>query len=228
MPLVLRLYRHVDEHLAADGMAIRMVAARGPMTVTSWLTGIMPLMEGMIANPDAIERVLTMVTTSLIDWLQAQLDCLRQPEGILLLDDLVGMVSKRHYEALVEPHLKRIFAQFEGMVRIYHNDTPCPHLLSSFSQVGTDVLNFSHMTDIALAKEKMEGRVALMGNVAPLDLGVQGTPEEVYAAAQECLKKAAPGGGLILSFGGGVSPGTPPENVDALLQAAKDWNAEHA
>jgi uroporphyrinogen-III decarboxylase len=28
---------------------------------------------------------------------------------------------------------------------------------------------------------------------------------------------------MILSFGGGVSPGTPPENVDALLQAAREW-----
>ena len=62
-----------------------------------------------------------------------------------------------------------------------------------------------------------------MGNVAPLDLGVRGTPEEVYAAAMDCLKKAAPGGGMILSFGGGVSPGTRPENIDALLQAVKDY-----
>jgi uroporphyrinogen-III decarboxylase len=69
----------------------------------------------------------------------------------------------------------------------------------------------------------MGGRTALMGNVAPLDLGVRGTPEQVYAAAKDCLDKAAPGGGLILSFGGGVSPGALPENIDALLQAARDW-----
>jgi hypothetical protein len=29
---------------------------------------------------------------------------------------------------------------------------------------------------------------------------------------------------MILSFGGGVSPGTPAENIDALLQAARDWS----
>ena len=63
-----------------------------------------------------------------------------------------------------------------------------------------------------------------MGNVAPLDLGVRGEPEQVYAAAMNCLEKAAPGGGMILSFGGGVSPGTRPENIDALLQAAQDWD----
>jgi len=133
------------------------------------------------------------------------------------------MISPKMYQALVEPHLKRIFAHFSGLLRVYHNDMPCPHLLESLSHAGFDVFNFSHKTDIILVKEKMGERVALMGNVAPLDLGVRGTPEQVFAAATECLDKAAPGGGMILSFGGGVSPGTLPENIDALLQAARAW-----
>jgi uroporphyrinogen decarboxylase len=184
-------------------------------------------MEGLALQPALISQLLEMVTTSLISWLQAQLECLSHPEGILLLDDLVGMVSPRTYQALVEPHLKRIFAQFSGLLRIYHNDTPCPRLLENLAQAGFDVFNFSHEMDIAMVKEKMGQRVALMGNIAPLDLGVRGDPVEVYSAALACLEKAAPGGGLILSFGGGVSPGTRPENIDALLKAAHDWNKSH-
>ena len=223
MPLALRLYQQMDRKLKAEGLAIRMVAARGPMTTASWLTGITSLMESMVSQPEQANKVLEIVTTSLIRWLEAQLEVLREPEGILLLDDLVGMVSPRTYQALVEPHLKRIFEHFSGLLRIYHNDTPCPRLLDNLSKAGFDVFNFSHLTDIALVKEKMAGRVALMGNVAPLDLGVRGTPEEVYTAAMRCLDQAAPGRGMILSFGGGVSPGTPPENIDALLEAARTW-----
>jgi uroporphyrinogen-III decarboxylase len=52
---------------------------------------------------------------------------------------------------------------------------------------------------------------------------VRGTPADVARWAQECLNKGAPGGGLILSFGGGVSPGTPAENIDALLRAVREW-----
>ena len=223
MPLALRLYQQMDQRLQAEGLGIHMVAARGPMTIASWLTGITPLMEGLAAQPEQVSQVLETVTTSLIRWLEAQLGTLRRPEGVLLLDDLVGMVSRRTYQSLVEPHLKRIFEHFSGLLRIYHNDTPCPHLLESLSQAGFDVFNFSHQTDIALVKQKMGGRVALMGNVAPLDLGVRGTPQQVFAAAMECLHKAAPGGGMILSFGGGVSPGTLPENIDALVLASKEW-----
>ena len=200
-----------------------MVAARGPLTTASWLTGVTPLMEGLVTQPEQVSKVLDTVTTSLIRWLEAQLATLHEPVGILLLDDLVGMISRRTYQAMVEPHLKRIFNHFSGLLRIYHNDTPCPHLLESLSQAGFDVFNFSHTTDIGLVKEKMAGRVALMGNVAPLDLGVRGTPQQVFDAATLCIQKAAPSGGMILSFGGGVSPGTPPENIDALLQAAQVW-----
>ena len=225
MPLVLRQYEQMDARLSAEGTPIRMVAARGPLAVASWLVGISGLMKGLARQPDATCKLLEIVTTSLIAWLQAQLDCLSQPEGILVLDDIVGMVSPRMYKAQVEPHLQRIFAAFDGLIRIYHNDTPCPHLLEPLAEAGFDVFSFSHKTDIAEVKAKMGQRVALMGNVAPLDLGVRGTAEEVYLAAVNCLEKAAPGGGMILSFGGGVSPDTRPENIDALMKAAQAWRS---
>jgi len=224
MPLVLRLYQKMDHRLSAEGTPIRMVAARGPLAVASWLVGISALMEGLVMQPEIASKLLETVTTSLISWLQAQLDCLNQPEGILVLDDLVGMVSPRTYSSQVAPHLQRLFSAFDGLVRIYHNDTPCPRLLEPLAEAGCDVFNFSHEMDITEVKDKMGKRVSLMGNVTPLDLGVRGTPEEVYKAAFSCLEKAAPGGGMILSFGGGVSPGTPSENIDALLKAARDWN----
>ena len=223
MPLVLRLYQVMEERLQAQGLGINMVAARGPMAVASWLVGTTPLMMGLIEQPGELSRLLDMLTTSIIRWLRAQLDTLHRPEGILLLDDLVGMVSKRHYEKLIHPHLRRIFDEFEGLIRIYHNDTPCRHLLGSLAGANFDVLNFSHEVDIAEAKAAMGHRVALMGNVPPLDVGVRGTPQDVERAARACLDRGAPGGGMILSFGGGVSPGTPAANVDALLAAARAW-----
>jgi uroporphyrinogen-III decarboxylase len=227
MPLVLRLYEVMDQRLKAEGLGVRMVCARGPMTVASWLTGMIPLMMGFVDSPDKVAKILDTVTVSIIRWLHAQLEMLHQPEGILLLDDVVGMVSKRHYQTLIQPHLRRIFDEFEGLIRVYHNDTPCPHLLEGLAEANFDVFNFSHEMDIAEVKAKMGHCVALMGNVPPLDVGVRGTPVDVAQWAQECLEKGAPGGGMILSFGGGVSPGTPPGNIDALLKAAREWSRAH-
>ena len=81
MPLALRLYGQMDQRLQAEGLGIGMVAARGPLTTASWLTGITPLMEGMITAPEQVTNLLDTVTTSLIRWLEAQLDMLRAAAG---------------------------------------------------------------------------------------------------------------------------------------------------
>ena len=223
MPLVLRLYEHAEERLQAEGLGIKMVAARGPMVTASWIMGVTDLMTGMVTNPKEVSQFLETISTMLINWLHAQLKRLREPEGILLLDDIVGMVSVEHYNELVAPHLQRIFNEFEGLVRIYHNDTPCAHLYPALTEANFDVFNFSHEADIAVVKAQMGHRVALMGNVPPLSVGVRENPEVVAESARACLDKAAPGGGMILSVGGGVSPDMPAENIDAMLAAARSW-----
>ena len=50
--------------------------------------------------------------------------------------------------------------------------------------------------------------MCLMGNVNPLEVGVRGTPEEVREATLDVLEKSG-GQGIILSVGGGTSPGMP-------------------
>ncbi len=224
MPLVLRRYEHTEARLRAEGLGIKMVAARGPMVLAGWLMGLNELMMSLITQPDEINRFLDTLTTTIIHWLQAQLKTLHQPEGIMLLDDIVGMISLHHYHEFAAPHLRRIFDEFEGLIRVYHNDTPCRHLYAALTEANFDVFNFTHEVDIAQVKAEMGHRVALMGNVPPLDVAVRQPPEVVSQWAMDCLNQAAPGGGMILSVGGGVSPGMPPENLDAMLEAARTWS----
>lgn len=223
MPLALRLYEHAEGRLQAEGLGIKMVAARGPMVTAGWVMGITDLMTGIVTHPKEISKFLDTVTTTIIRWLQAQLDTLKEPEGIMLLDDIVGMVSLEHYNEFVAPRLRRIFDEFEGLIRIYHNDTPCEHLYPALAEANFDVFNFSHLADIGQVKATMGHRVALMGNVPPLSVGVRESADVVTKWAKTCLDKAAPGGGLVLSVGGGVSPGMPADNIDAMLTAARNW-----
>jgi uroporphyrinogen decarboxylase len=224
MPLVLRRYEHAEARLQAEGLGIKMVAARGPLVTAGWLMGIESLMTALVTHPEQISRFLDTLTTTIIRWLRAQLEILRVPEGILLLDDIMGMISLRHYEQFGAPYLRRIFDEFEGLIRVYHNDTPCRHLYKAMAEANFDVFNFSHTADIAKVKADMGHRVALMGNVPPLDVAVREPPDVVAQWAVDCLSRAAPGGGMILSVGGGVSPDTPAENLDALIAAARAWS----
>jgi uroporphyrinogen decarboxylase len=60
-----------------------------------------------------------------------------------------------------------------------------------------------------------------MGNIPPLEVLTQGTPEEVREAAKACIQSHGGRKGLLLSAGGGVSPGTPAANIRALVEGAR-------
>lgn len=218
MPLVLRRYAAAEARLAAEGLGIHMAAARGPFAVAGWLLGITELMMALKTHPAEMERLLADVTTLLIAWLRAQLATLRDPQGILVLDDLVGLLSPKMFAAQAHPHLARLFGAFAGLIRVYHNDTPCPHLVAPLNALEFEVFNFSHTQDISGVAAQMPGK-ALMGNVPPLDVMTRGTPAQVEDWARECVRKTG-GQRLILSAGGGVSPGTPAASIDALVRAA--------
>ena len=89
------------------------------------------------------------------------------------------------------------------------------------------MLNWGKQTDIADVKARVGGRMCLMGNVNPLEVGVRGTPEEVRAATLDVLEKSG-GEGIILSVGGGTSPGMPrAEHPRDAGRAQREFNGAH-
>jgi uroporphyrinogen decarboxylase len=219
MPLVLQRYADTERRLLPEGMNIKMVTARGPLAIAGWLLGVTDLLIALKLEPANSHRLLDTLTTTIISWLHAQIGVLYAPEGILVLDDIVGMLSPKMFEEFVRPYYSRIFGEFKQLVKVFHNDTPCVHLLEPMSTLGFDVFNFSHATDIAVVRSKMPN-IALMGNVPPLELMLRGKPAEIEAWARECVRKTD-GRGLILSAGGGISPGTSAEALDAVVQATR-------
>ncbi len=201
---------------------IRFVAARGPFTIATHLfgaTNFLTALAGERSEARIAADVLEILTETTIRFLQAQLGCLREPWGMMLLDDTVGMLSPGLFNAVARPLLERIFATFDGLIRIYHNDTPCEHLLPHFPGLGFEVFHFSHRVPIAEARALLGPDIVLMGNVPPLEVMVHGTPQQVAEAARDCIIQAD-GTGLILAPGGGTNAGTPAHNIDALVSAA--------
>lgn len=219
----LHLYRRHKARILDAGYTMPMVAARGPLCQASFLRGVTEFMTDLVDEPDAAHRLLEFTTANTIRWLTAQAEAIGDSfEGILVLDDIPGLLSRQSYLEFAAPYLKRIAAAFPPeCVKVYHNDANIRPFLADLPDLGFDVLNWSHKIPVDEARAKIGGHVRLMGNVAPLDLGVRGTPEKVRAAAGGVLANANGGEGVILSFGGGVSPGTPAENIEALAAGAQ-------
>jgi len=218
MPFVLWWYKKAKD----NDIRIHMVAARGPLTLAAHLRGLTDFLMELKTEPDKTRKFLNLTTETVISWLKAQLEVASQAEGIMVLDDVVGFLSRADYEKFAHPYLKAIFDAFPDKIRVYHNDANILPFADLLPQTGLQVLNFSHTIDIETLAEKAGNEIYLMGNIPPLEVLAQGTSEEVKNSALQCLSKAKRAGAkLILSAGGGVSPGTPGENLAILEKIAE-------
>jgi uroporphyrinogen-III decarboxylase len=217
MPFALQRYRMHKSAIFDAGYTIPVVAARGPLCIASFLRGVTPLMMDISDAPEQVHKLFAITTRCVIDWLTAQAEAIGDSvEGILVLDDIAGFLSLRAYREFAHPYLKQICDAFPaGWVKVYHNDANVRPFLAELPDTGFDVLNWSDKIPFTEAKEKTKGRITLMGNVPPLEIGVRGTAEQVSESAAAVVASSA-GAGLILSVGGGVSPGMPAENIRAL------------
>ena len=219
MPLVLANYRHVLPRVRAKGMDIRIVAARGPLAVASHVIGLTSFLVGLKTEPALTHRFLKITTQLIKDWLSAQADALPGVDGIMVLDDLVGFLSREDYQEFAHPYLKEIFSVL-ATVKVFHNDTDSPVCYEFLNDLGLNIFNFTHLQSIKDVRARVGESVCLIGNVAPRDILASGSPQEVAQAAGRCLSENAGNPFFFLSAGGGVSPGTPAANIDALVQAA--------
>ena len=224
MSVALHTYRRQKERIRKAGYDIRIASARGPMCTAGFLRGITEFMLDITDNPGGAHKLLTFVTDGIIKWLKAQVETMGDSiEGIFILDDVVGFLSPASYREFAHPYLKQIFEAFpKDWVKVYHNDANIRPFLEDLAATGVDVLNWSHNLDIAEARRRTGGKLCLMGNVAPLEIAARGTPQDVKAAALSILEKVG-GEGVILSLGGGVSPGMPQANIRALIEAAEEF-----
>lgn len=224
MALCLYRYEKLKARIAEAGCCVPVVAARGPLTIASFVRGVTQLMEDIIDQPEPTLQLLELTTRLGIQWLQAQAQVLGdQVEGILVLDDLAGFIGRRHYLQFAHPFLKRYAEAFPPhWVKVFHNDASVKACLDLLPDTGFDVINWGVETSMAEACQRIQGRMTLMGNVPPLDLGVRGTPQANYAAAWQALETAG-NHPLILSFAGATTTGVSPENIRAIARAAQDF-----
>ncbi|MCX6903961.1 MAG: uroporphyrinogen decarboxylase family protein, partial [Verrucomicrobia bacterium] len=176
MPLMLNLYRRLEPRVLDAGHVIKVVAARGPLTVATHLMGVSNFLLGLKLEPAATHRLLKLTTTLVRQWLEAQAAALKEVEGILVLDDIAGFVSPKDYLEFAHPYLKEVFDAFPGALKIFHDDTDNVVPFRHLRDLGIHIFNFTHLQPIAKVRELVGPTLCLMGNVPPLEVLTQGTP----------------------------------------------------
>ncbi len=227
MAMTLHRIQMQKQRILDTGEILPIVTSRGPLCTAGFVRSTTDFMIDIVEKPEWAHKLIDLSTNLIIDWLNAQAEIMGDAvEGIFILDDIVGFINEEHYQEFAHPYLKKICDAFpKDWVKIYHNDADINACVDHLPDCGFNVLNWGKQTDIEEVKSRVGNRMCLMGNVNPLEIGVRGTPKEVYDATIEVLEKSG-GEGIILSVGGGTSPGMPRENINSMRKALADFNSK--
>ena len=204
-------------------MDIKIIAARGPMTLASYIMGVTNFLVGLKTEPEKTHTLMKMMTETVINWLTAQAEVLPGVEGIFVLDDIMGFLNDEDYLEFAHGYFRQIFS-LPAKLKVLHNDTPNPVSFKYLTGLGINMFNFSHLVPIPDLRKLVDDKIVLMGNISPLDTMVYGSHDEVYTAAVDCIAQNAGNPRFLLSAGGGVSMGTPESTLRAIATALADTN----
>ena len=111
------------------------------------------------------------------------------------------------------------------MIHLLKMEKEAAKLNLDFDQIAVDeAVAEGDVIDLEEAKVQVGHRVLLLGNIRPAAVMYLGKQDNVRANARECLAKAwnTPKG-FILGLGCGLPINTPPENIHALVEAAREF-----
>ncbi len=142
-------------------------------------------------------------------------------------DSLAGpdMVSPALYREFAFPSEQRIvdFAHSTGLPYVLHICGKTDRILEEMIATGADGLELDYKTDARLACDKLKGRAAFLGNIDPNAVLALGTPERVERKTRELLGIFAGNPRFILNAGCAMPATTPPENLRAMIRAAREF-----
>ncbi len=140
------------------------------------------------------------------------------------------MLSPEQFRKYIKPVYERLMAPAReaGCIVHMHSDGDVRDLVEDLIDGGVEVMNLQDLVNgIDWIAENLKGRVCIDLDVDRQQITRFGTPEQIDALIREEVEKlGSKEGGLMMIFG--LYPGTPLENVAALMDAMEKYAGFYA
>jgi len=220
LPFMLNRSVKARPAIESAGHQIRFSVSRGPLNIASFLMGTTEFLTTMMMDPDAVHKLLRIITDFLKDWHKLQHDTIDSIDGILMLDDIVGFLGEDEFKEFAYPYLKELYDTNDS-IKLFHNDADCTQSVKYYPELGINLYNPGiHMTLTEL-REVTGDKMAILGNIPPRDVLAAASPAKVKAAAQALKAEAAGFNKMIFSCAGGMPPAVSTENIQAFIEGLK-------
>jgi uroporphyrinogen decarboxylase len=225
LPYVLAGIRAIQAGLRGRVPLIGFVG--GPFTVASYAVeggsqGFTRLKTMLYADPEGAHALFEKLTQAAIVQIQAQISA--GAEAAQIFESWLGELDRADLEEFSFPYLARIAEAVHGtgVPAILFSTGTTSHL-EPMAELGYDVISVDWRIPIDEARARAPG-VAIQGN---LDSTVLLGPKEVAVAkALGTVRAAGREPGYIFNLGHGIQPGTPTENVKAVVDAVHAFDGK--
>jgi uroporphyrinogen decarboxylase len=208
------------------------ICLTSPFTSAGNVCGLETLCRWTFKKPDAAHKLLRIVT----DHIMQTIAYWAETFGAKRITPMFGapsesnqVISPKQFKEYGFPYLKEIGEKTLklGVRRIVCHICGDQNLnLPYFAEIPMGklaIVTFGHEVDLMTAIEHFGDRCIIGGNVEP-QLIQNGTPQEVYEVARQCIEKGKhAANGYILMPGCELPPMAPPYNVYMLKKAAEDF-----
>jgi len=141
-------------------------------------------------------------------------------------DSLAGpdVTSPRMFQRFAQPYEQRLVCDLaaDGIFVIIHICGDTSKILDRLAQYRHCGFELDYKTDAVKAKQTVGKAHVLCGNIDPSGVVARGTVEEVREAVRQLIAVWKPEGRFMLNAGCAIPPTTPPENIYAMMAAAKE------
>jgi MtaA/CmuA family methyltransferase len=137
-------------------------------------------------------------------------------------DAAASLVGPKFYHEFVWPYEKKLVDALhaDGIMTRLHICGNTRPILEGMGRLHCSIVDLDSISPLSEGREKMGPAQVLLGNVDPVRVLKDGTPESVYQAVGECHRQA--GERFIVGAGCEVPRETPPANLRAMVRYARE------
>ena len=196
----------------------------GPYSLAGRLYDMSEIMVAIYIEPDVIQALLEKCTQFLLAYCQA----LKATgvTGVIMAEPAAGLLSDDDCRTFSTEYVRRIVdaVQDESFSVVLHNCGNQGQCTQAMIDTAAAALHFGNAIDIRSALETCPADIPVMGNLDPVGILKQATPEDVYRRTAELLEATRGYANFVLSTGCDVPPQVPAENIRSFYQALEAYN----
>lgn len=220
MPELLKAATILRREVGDDVLVVGCVL--GPLTVATQLLGAETALYLAIDQPERFDLLLDFAAEITIRFGTAQIEAGVHLPVVFDPSASPAVIPPQFFREFELPRLRKVFTALKeagAAANWLHIAGPAAPILPLYPQTGVDIANFDYCVEPSEAREALP-RTCLDGNIKPLSF-VEATPEMIADESAGLLDLFELRGGFILSSGCEIPPEAKPENVAAMVSAAR-------